>query len=210
MSEEQRRILQMVQDGIITAQEAETLLKAIEDEVTIESTPEDEEITIVEYTPGGGEIETSISASGKSKTPNMDQFRRHWEIPFAIGIILVGTGGICISSGGPGLLVFCGWTIFLVALLITLLGLWSRTSPWVHIRIREHDGNRFSLSLPLPPYGFLEGILHFSKRFVDKETDQNLDLAISFLSTIKDNPPDEPISIDIDDEDGDKVQVFVG
>jgi len=210
MSEEQHRILQMVQDGIITAQEAETLLKAI---ATPESMVDDEiidEITMVEYTPSGGEIETSISVPPKSKTPDMNQFRRHWEIPFAIGIILTGTGGICISSGGPGWLVFGGWTIFLVAILITLLGWWSRTSPWVHIRIRERAGNRFSLSLPLPPYGFLESILHFSKRFVDKETDQNLDLAISFLSTIKDNPSDEPISIDIDDEDGDQVQVFVG
>ncbi len=204
MSEEQRRILQMVQDGILSAGEAEALLRALED------LPGDEEI--VAPSAPAGTVSLPPEAQETPQEPDETTFRRYWEIPVAVGAGLLAVSGMCLLWSGPiGLFtlgVLCLWGLFLLAGVVVLAGFWSRTARWVHIRVSETDGDRFRISLPLP-LGIAGWGLRVGRRFTDKETRANLDLAASLLSMVTLAPDDEPISVEVDEDDGDHIQVIV-
>ena len=186
MNEEQRRVLEMVQAGTISPEEADRLLAALEAAAT-----------------------AAPQAVPQTATPAPMTYRRYWEIPFGVGLLLLGVSGVCISLVSATLLVFCGWIAFVSAGAVALLGWWSRSARWVHVRIREQDGGRIAFSLPLP-FGVAAWGIGFARRFVDDETAENLELARSLLDMVKDTPPGEPLSVEIDDEDGDHVQVYLG
>lgn len=190
---EQVRILQMVRDGVITIDEAEQLLAALD-------TPE------------------PLPAARKTThrhghMPEMQRFRRYWEYPFVAGLIMLGVAGLCASNTPSPLIAFCGWSVFALAALIALIGWFSQWSRWVHVRIREQDGARIAFSLPLPLglIGIVTDIASvFVHKFANRETAENLELVTSLLTLMDDEPLDEPLVLDIVDEDGDHVQVFVG
>lgn len=187
MTEEHRRILEMVRDGLITPEDADKLLVALES-----STP-----------PG---------RPGEPVTGEPVYFRRYWEIPVIVGFILVGVAGLCLSWSSTISLfllgMICLWSLLLIGAVSLLVGWWSRMVRWVHVRIDEDDGGHFAISLPLP-LGVVERAVGFARRFVDDETRDNLNIAISLLSMVKQTPTDDPISIEIHDDDGDHVLVTI-
>jgi hypothetical protein len=188
MNDEQHQILHMVQDGTLTPEEAETLLATL----------------------------SSVSPQApatKAPAPDMKQFRRYWEIPFAVGVILMGISGLCVSSTSNILLQVCGWSGLITAMIITLLGWYSYSSPWIHVRIKEHDGHRFAISLPLPlsAFGWLFDLARpVVQRFADDDTTANFETAASLVLMFEDAPTDEPITVEVDEEDGDHIQVYIG
>src|SRR5690554_4701643 len=171
MSEEQRRVLDMVQAGVITAAEAERLLNALEQS-------------------GAGGATTDAAPAERVSgmvvtTPDNRGYRRYWEVPVAAGALLLAASGICLLwAGSAGLFLIgmiCLWGVFLLSGLIALIGWWSRSAPWLHIRIDEQDGDRLAFSLPLP-LGLAEAGLRVARRFTDADTRANLDLAASLVS----------------------------
>lgn len=201
-ADERLHILAMVAQGTISADEAETLLAALD------AAPPSDEAEIVVPPPKKKKRKRKADIS-----PDMDRFRRYWEYPFLAGIIIFGLAGMCATSTSYGLIAFCGWSVVVVGALLALIGWGSQWSPWVHIRIREHDGTRIALSLPLPVKLF-GGLLNVAStiiiRHVDRATADNIEMAASFLALLDDNPSDEPITVDVVDEDGDQVQIFIG
>lgn len=203
---EQTRILQMVQDGVITVDEAEQLLAALSDSSAA----------------GGESTSPPLTGARKVKRkrgrpsdtmPDMQRFRRYWEYPFMVGLITLGVAGLCASNTPSPLIAFCGWSVFVLAACIALIGWFSQWSPWVHVRVHEQDGTRIAFSLPLPLglIGTLTDIASaFVRKFANRETAENLEMVTSLLTLMEDEPLDEPIAIDVVDEDGDHVQVFVG
>lgn len=214
MSHDERlQILQMVQDGIITAGEAEALLNAL-DAVDSAAASGPEAGAEIHAMPASLDIPHPEPTKKKKRTtPDMQRYRRYWEYPFIVGLILVGVTGLCASSVPSPLLAFCGWSVFVVALLIALIGWLSQWSPWMHVRIRERNGRRivFSVPLPLQLLGITTDIAHvFVRRFADKETVNNVEMAAAFLSALEHEKLDEPIMIAIDEADGDHVELFFG
>lgn len=200
MNDEQRRILQMVQDGVISPDEAARLLDALERAAPpLDATP----------AAAPSSARARDDAPGGAIVPGADRFRRYWEVPFAVGLILLGVAGLCIGSVSGLLLLLCGWSAFVVAAIIALVGWWSRTAAWVHVRIREYDGDRLAISLPLP-MGLAGWGLGMARRFVDDETRANLDLAAGLLDMFRESATGEPVMIEIDDEDGDHILVAIG
>jgi hypothetical protein len=125
----------------------------------------------------------------------MLQFRRYWQIPFGIGAALVGVGWLLVSRAGG----FYGG----------LFGWQSRCFPWLHVRIEEKDGNRITISLPLP-LGLAQWGLNIARRYVDADTAEHLDTASAMLDSLKDQPTGAPLSVEVSEDDGDHVQVFFG
>ena len=114
MDDEQRRILQMVQEGTITPDEAARLLDALAEEAL----------------PAAGDG-SPAPAPAPARAPDdviapgpAPRFRRYWEVPFAVGLILLGLAGVCVSSVSDVLLL-CGWSAFVVAAIIALAGWWT-------------------------------------------------------------------------------------
>jgi len=198
MDDEQRRILQMVQEGAITPDEAARLLDAL----------------VEEALPAAGDG-SPAPAPAPARAPDdviapgpAPRFRRYWEVPFAVGLILLGLAGVCVSSVS-GVLLLCGLSSFVVAAIIALAGWWSRSAAWVHVRIRESDGDRLSFSLPLP-MGLAGWGLGLAQRYVDDDTRANLDVAAGLLDMFRAADSNEPMTVEIDEEDGDHILVHIG
>jgi hypothetical protein len=49
----------------------------------------------------------------------------------------------------------------------------------------------------------------FARRFTDDEMGSNLSMAASVISTMATMPEDEPILVEVDDKDGDHVQIYI-
>lgn len=196
MDEERRRILEMVRDGVISPDDAERLLLALQaDEV-----------------PEGGKVEVTLAPAAREPAGER-RFRRWWEVPFALGLILLGAAALCVLNTSSTLLSVCGWGCALVAALVVILAWLSQWAAWVHVRIHEQDGTRFAISLPLPlkliqPLQGLVGAV--TQRFAGRETAANVDTALGMLAALGELPGGQPLSFEVDDEDGDHIQVYIG
>jgi hypothetical protein len=123
-------------------------------------------------------------------------------------VILAVIAGSCAVTVPWAFMSFCGWSFFVIALILIGIGWWSRESRWVHVRVQEDDGDHFKISLPLP-LGLVGRGVGFARRFTDDEMGSNLSMAASVISTMATMPEDEPILVEVDDKDGDHVQIYI-
>jgi hypothetical protein len=203
-------ILQMLNDGIISVDEASKLLEAVSDATPTGATP-DEGVTL-----------TSESIEPPAMPADMGRFRRLSYIPFALSfamLMLTGGGAYATFLRTEGRLTF-GFVLllalFILALLITTLALWATTVPWLHVRIRStpkegSSGTRFAISLPLP-LTLAGWAMRLAHRFVDVDTAGRLDAAAALLHTMRHDlgkPGAEPVVVDVNDDD-ERVQVYIG
>jgi hypothetical protein len=202
MSEARNQVLQMLQDGKLTAEQAQELLQALEPESTTDDTREAIQGEIVEPV----------------EPPDMDRFRRFWQYPFFISLavlIAVGFGLRSMYQASEGAMTFwffCVLSLFILTFILTALAFISRSAPWLHIRIKGKEGNKIAISLPLP-MGLAQWGIGIARNFVPESEQANLDMAATFIRTARHNlngPDVEPLMINVDDEDGDQVQVFIG
>jgi hypothetical protein len=204
MGEPEQQILQMLEDGIISVAEAEKLLSALGPSDTIKSVAGD--VVLAPDVP---------SEEPFTPPPSVERFRRLWRVPFFIAggsLILSGAGLILmyLSTGQVAIFGFlCVWSIFVLALLVVAIILLAKQVPWLHIRVREKHGRRIAISLPLPLNLTRWGV-GLAKRIVPGTQAANLDMAEHFVKAMKDDPDRKPFVIDVDDDDGDKVQIFFG
>jgi hypothetical protein len=164
MSEAQDQILKMLEEGKISAKEADNLLAAIGPE---------EDVSLV-----AGEAVVTSAWEEEPDTPpdppDYGRYRNMWRIPFIIaaGSLLLSGLGLAFmyqdDTRIAALGYLCVWSIFLLAFVVTLLLLLSRRAPWLHLRVQEQDGHRFAISLPLP-LGLAHWIIGIARNFVPKE-----------------------------------------
>ena len=200
MSEARNQVLQMLQDGKLTAEQAQELLDALE--------------------PAAHETQEAIEGEivAPVELPDMDRFRRFWQYPFFIALavlIIVGLGLRSMYQASEGAMtfwLFCVSGIFALTFILTALAFMSRSAPWVHVRVREKGGRKIAISLPLP-MGLAQWGIGIARNFVPEREQGNLDMAAEFIRSARHDlkrPDTEPLMINVDDEDGDQVQVFIG
>ena len=88
----------------------------------------------------------------------------------------------------------------------------SRRATWLHVRVREKEGRRIAISMPLPLRLANWGI-GIARGFVDDDTRSHLTMASEFIRAAQDTmrePGAAPLFIDVDDDDGDQVEVYIG
>lgn len=206
MSEAEDQILKMLEEGRITAEEADRLLTAIGPEQDVSLVAGDAVVT-------GAQAEEPGAAY--SDPPDYGRYQGLWRIPFIIaaGSLLLSGLGLAFmyqaNEGVAALGFLCVWSIFLLAFVATILLLLARRAPWLHLRVQEQDGRRFAISLPLP-LGLAHWIIGFAQNFVPKEQAVHLETADAFVTAMQEDPNREPIIIDVDDDDGDKVEIYIG
>jgi hypothetical protein len=199
----------MLEEGKITAEEADQLLAAIGPERRASQVAGKLVITDApEQNPGVADAEPADYRSYGS-------FRGLWRIPFIIAassLLLSGLGLAFMYQADERVATLgflCIWSVFLLGLLATLLLLSARRAPWLHLRVREQDGQRFAISLPLP-LGLAHWIISIARNFVPAKQARHLETADAFVTAMRDDPRREPIIIDVDDDDGDKVEIYIG
>lgn len=204
MSETRRQVLQLLQDGKITADQALELLAAME-------SPEQPGETAEEVLTG--------DIIQPEPPPDMSRFRRFWQIPFVVSLGVLLIVGLILrsmyqsSNGALSLGFICVWSIFILAFGLTVLAFMSRRSAWLHVRVQERNSHRIAISLPLP-LGLAEWGVKLAQNFVHEPDEQNkLSMAGEFIAEARKNmsqPGADPFMVHVDDDDGDKVQVFIG
>ncbi len=206
-SEERKKILQMVADGKISAEEAATLMRALDDSA-------EEQIRVIEAAPSFG--------SEKTDAPEFDQVRRRanrFSSAFLwIGIIFTVLSawamfGIQQNAGVNFWFLCLGMPLFL-GILFIVMGAGSKTSRWLYVnvdrsRARDGDGPKhITIALPLP-LGLAGWFLKNFGGLFSGLKNTNVDEIVQAIAMAKNIT--EPLIVNVDDgDDGEKVQVFIG
>ncbi len=204
-AEERKKILQMVADGKISADQAATLMRALEESA-------EEEIEVIP--PAAG------SASGKTAAPEFDQVRKRARrfamIPLWIGVFLTvfSAWAMFTNQQNAG---FNFWFFLMViplvlGILLIALGAGTQNSPWLYVNVdrsNQPDWPRnITFGLPLP-LGLASWFLRTFGAHIEGLKHTNVDEVIQAISMVKNM--DKPLIINAtDDEDGERVQVFIG
>jgi hypothetical protein len=207
-SEERKKILQMVEEGKISAEQAAHLMRALE------ADPDPSEIEVVEQEPSSGFVGTAPSA------PEFEQVkaraRRFAMIPLWIGVLVAvlsawGIYGIQQNSGMNFWFYCLLFPLFLGVLLI-VLGAGGQSSRWLYVNVDRRyaeDGPRnITLGFPLP-LGLTSWFLRTFGHTIHGMKNTNVDNIIQILEATKKSG--EPFIVNVnDDKDGEHVQVYIG
>jgi hypothetical protein len=203
-AEERKKILQMVADGKISAEEATRLMRVLDE-------PAEEEIEVIEAAPGSSE-----SGSGAAEFEEVRRRAlRFAVIPLWVGIILTVLSAWWMYSiqqnSGLNFWFFCMAMPFLFGILLIILGAGSGSSRWLYVnvdRTYQHEWPRnITIALPLP----LGLVGWFLKNFgsyidgLDRTTIDEVLMAISLTKSVS-----EPLIINANDDGGERVQIFIG
>lgn len=204
-SEEQRRILKMVEDGKISADEAMTLIRALEQDA-----PE-AEMEVIEAAPG--------PTSGETEAPEFEEVkaraRRFAMIPLWIGVgstvLFAGLMYWALQNSGFGFWFYCLTFPFLFGVLLIALSAGGMSSRWLFVDVRQKPGEkpgRITLGFPAP----LGLVGWFFKNFghhlhgMDREKADQIAEMIKATASSK-----SPLIVNAqDDEDGERVMVYIG
>jgi hypothetical protein len=211
-SEERRKILQMVADGKISAEEAANLMRALDEDAEAESTQ------------GGAGFLGGASGMGgeRSDAPEIDEVRRR-AMRFSSAFLWIGVIFTILSAwamygiqqnAGLNFWFYCMSTPLFLGILLIALGASSRTSRWLYVdvdrtRSRDHDGPRhISLAFPLP-LGLASWFLRNFGGRIEGLKNTNIDDVVQVIAMAKNLH--DPLIVHVDDgDDGERVQVFIG
>lgn len=207
MDEERLKILQLIADGTITAEEGAALLDSLES-VSAEDTEANIETVPVVLVPQTSEI-LSPPVRLQDQSPPRPGWAKYWFYALGLGAFLASLGfsfTVLIVAGQVywawifltlsalflgGLLCLCGWLI--------------RTSAWLHIRI-ENEGTSFNLSLPLP-LGWIAWLVRIARPFVPQLRELAAD---DLLETLVASATEEGFNIEVQEESGEHVLLYYG
>jgi len=204
-AEERKKILQMVADGKISADEAATLMRTLDESA-------EEEIEVIEADSG--------FSSEPSDAPEFENVRkramRFAAIPLWVGVIftILSAWGMYSAQQNSGLnfWFFCLTVPLLFGILLITLGAKGKSSRWIYLNVDRTYQNEWprniTLALPLP-LGWISWFLKNFGTHIDGLKRATVDEVIMAISLAKSMT--EPLIIHVDDDDsGDRVQVFIG
>jgi hypothetical protein len=207
-AEERRKILQMVQDGKISAEQAASLMRALDED----SEPTESELEVIET--GAGTSDERFDAPEFEAIKR--RARRFAMIPLWIGVAItvLSAWGIYSVQQRSGL---SFWFFFLmipllIGVLLIALGAGGQTSKWLYVNVdrrNAHDGPRnITLGFPLP-LGLTAWFLRTFGHNIHGMRKTNVDEIIQILDAT--GKSGAPLIINANDkEDGEHVQVYIG
>lgn len=198
MDEAHLKVLEMIQSGIISAEEGARLLDALGWEAEYSDQPQDG---------SPPRINTIVEHAETPPASPPAWVQRVWIYPLVAGVLLFGLGTITTTLlaqlGSGSLWLACTLALIGLGALVAILAWWSHTARWLHVRVRDQDTClNFSLPVPLRLAAWL------------------VRLARPWVPQLRDTPVDELISSMADlgqdglmvqaDEDNGKVEVYFG
>jgi hypothetical protein len=204
-SEEQRRILKMVEDGKISADEAMILIRALE-----QDSPE-VEMEVIEAAPGPRSESTDAPEFEEVK----ERARRFAMIPLWIGVgftvLFAGLMYWAMQSSGFGFWFYCLTFPFLLGVLLIALSAGGMSTRWLFVDVRQKPGEkpeRITLGFPAPLGLVSWFMMNFGHHIqgMDREKAEQIAGMIKMTASSK-----LPLIVNAqDDEDGERVMVYIG
>jgi hypothetical protein len=215
-SEERKKILQLVEEGKISAEDAASLMRALnDDEENAEA-----EVEVIQPVTGSGYESDASSGSRRTAAPEFDQIksraRRFALIPLWVGVFITVFSAWAIyaiqQSAGANFWFYCMIIPLMVGVLLVALGSGGRSSRWIYINVDRHkakdgDGPRhITLGFPAP-LGFIGWFFStFGQNIEGMRGGKGQAIAQMMEAAMT---SDEPLMINVDDDDA-HVQVYIG
>jgi hypothetical protein len=162
-------------------------------------------------TPAGSAPQGAALQAEEDFQPEIGWWRHAWLVPLWIGILILVPSALLLNwsiSNERFFWFYCSWLPLLLGLLVLVVGAWSRQARWAHVRVQPADGPHISISVPLPLQlaGWFMRIFGSQIKGLSKAKMSGADVAhiIEALKECK-----EPISVEVDEKDGDRVRVYV-
>lgn len=212
----ERKILDMVEEGVLSAEEGLRLINAMGAEQPIEADPDAIPLSVsgVERPLPEDILEPAPPQLSEEELKRMKRLKRWWILPFGIGLLITSLGAVWMYTGytnsGFGWGFWLSWIPFLLGIFVVAVSFQTSRSVWLHVRIKQKPGEkpaRISISLPLP--------ISLSKWFLSTfggRIPGLKDQPMGDISEILENiSPEEPFYVHVnDDEEGEEVEVFIG
>ncbi len=235
---ERTKILEMIADGTISAEDGVKLLDALDDASEMSASSEEAASPVLTESPTNfneeipddfgsndiGQQYEDVLEPDEIYHPDpipsppdpeeIKKWKRWWVIPMWIGVGVTVIGGLLMYSAfaasGVGFWFACAWFPFMLGVLVMALAWSSRTSPWLHIRVHQRPGQtpqKIAFSFPLPIRFAGWGLKTFGHHIPNMD---GVDLS-GVMQALDDSAKDgTPFFVDVDDDDGERVQVFIG
>ncbi|GAB4458585.1 MAG: hypothetical protein Kow0070_12480 [Anaerolineales bacterium] len=204
-SDERKKILQMVEDGKISAEEAVNLMAALDDDAE-------------------AEVDVFESASGfgyeRSEAPEFDRIkaraRRFALIPLWVGVLVTLASAWAIytiqQNAGANFWFYCMILPLMFGILLIALGGGGRASRWVYVNVDRKDAKpgdgpkHITLGFPAP-LGLLAWFFDtFGHNFKGMSRGK-AEGVVQMMRAARDL--DEPLMVHVDDDEA-HVQVYIG
>jgi len=212
-SEERRKILQMVEEGRISAEDAAQLMRALdEDSMEDEVDTAEAEIEVIESRPDPG-FESAAA-------PEFDEIkaraRRFALIPLWIGVFITVFSAWIIYSiqqnAGVNFWFYCMTLPLLLGVLLIALGAGGRTSRWIYVDVDRRDvkpgdgPKHITLGFPIP-LGFVAWFFETFGHNFSGLNKGRVEGIIQMMHATRDS--NEPLMVNVDDDDA-HVQIYIG
>ncbi len=203
----ERKILDMVEEGAITAEEGLRLINAMGGSPAMPSTRA-EGVEVID-----GQEQSTAPQIPPEERRRMNRLKSWWVLPFGVGLLITTLGAIwmytAFSGSGFGWGFWLAWIPFLLGIFIVAVSFQTSRSLWLHVRIKQKPGEspgRIAISMPMP-IGLTRWVLrHFGRRIPGLK-DQPLENVSEILDNLS---PEEPFYVHVQEDDGEEVEVFIG
>ncbi|MDF1520975.1 MAG: hypothetical protein RQ728_09415 [Brevefilum sp.] len=215
VNQAERKVLDMVEQGQISAEEGLRLINAMggqseqpSESTDYEASSADQEL--IEIKAEEAAVRPQIP---QEELDRMKHLKRWWVLPFAIGLVITTLGTIWMYMGytakGFGFGFWLAWIPFLLGIFITAVSYQSSHGVWLHVRIKQKSGEspqRIVISLPIPLSLTRWVVTTFGDRIPGLK-----DQPVSEYSEIlKGISPEDPFYVHVDEGNGEEVEVFIG
>jgi hypothetical protein len=209
-SEERKKILQMVEEGKVSAGDAAKLMLALD----ADADPAEAEMEVIQM--------ESSQGFEKSEAPEFEEIksraRRFSLIPLWIGVFVTVFSAWVIygiqQSGGADFWFYCMVLPLLAGVLLITLGAGGRSARWIYLDVdrpyaKRGDGPRhITFGLPLP-LGIIDWFLRTFGNYFQGLSKRRMDGMIELMNATRNS--NEPFILNIDDSaDGEHVRIFIG
>jgi hypothetical protein len=194
----------MIEDGKITAEEAMTLIKAIEDAA-------EGEVEVIEPESGSG--------AGRSAGPEFEEVKarakKYAKIPLGIGVAFIILSAYwmyaLVQNVNYGFWFFCAWFPLLLGIFLVTVSAGGMNSRWLYVNVDQVEDEwpqHITFGFPIP-LGIISWSLRNFGHFIRGKDKKNVDELLMALSLA--DKLDDPLIVNVDEgENGDRVQVYIG
>jgi hypothetical protein len=138
-----------------------------------------------------------------------------WAIPIFLGLLLTVFSSTWLyqnyQTSGLGFKFWLTWIPFLIGVFLIYFGWLLQKARWIHLNIKQPKGQRpqrILIAFPVP-FQFIGLIFRIFKGKISPKMG-NFDIE-KFMDTIDQQiKKDEPLYVHVDDEDGTKVEIYIG
>ena len=231
-------ILNKIESGEITADEGARLLAELP-QGTMQESPANDEMNILDKIDRGeisaeegialmgeqsqepaaeGELSPASEYAEYQEPPKISEheiakWKRWWQIPLYVGAAITGFSALWMNSAHQaapfGFWFFCAMLPLFSGLALIALSWQSRSGTWLHVRIKQTEDtpHRIAISFPRPIKISAWGLRTFGY-MIPGLGETSLDEVILALDkTAKDGAP---LYVQVDEDDGTQVEVFIG